>query len=218
MAQRDVAEFVRSWLPPSPARVLEIGCGEGDLARALADAGYEVTAIDPNAPEGLIFRRVSLEEFAEEGPFDAAVASLALHHIGDLTAALDKIAGLLRPPGVLILDEFARDRLDGRTARWYYHQRQAAAAAAADATPLPPFDEWWREWLHEHGDIHPHDVMRPALARRFDERFFAWVPYLSSYRLDGALEPLERELIAAGSIQATGYRYVGTRRERRSGD
>ena len=30
----DVATFVEAQLPPTPARVLEVGCGAGDLARA----------------------------------------------------------------------------------------------------------------------------------------------------------------------------------------
>jgi ubiquinone/menaquinone biosynthesis C-methylase UbiE len=34
----DLATFVDAQLPPTPARVLEIGCGEGDLARPLRAA------------------------------------------------------------------------------------------------------------------------------------------------------------------------------------
>jgi len=34
-------------------------------------------------------------------------------------------------------------------------------------------------------------------------------PYLYRYRLHEAVEPVERELIDRGAIQATGFRYVG---------
>ena len=61
--QQGVEEFVLEQVGASPARVLEVGCGEGELARALARAGHFVTAIDPRAPEGNIFQRVRLEEF-----------------------------------------------------------------------------------------------------------------------------------------------------------
>ncbi len=44
--------FVTEQLPSAPARVLEVGCGRGDLARAIAESGYEVVAIDPDAPGG----------------------------------------------------------------------------------------------------------------------------------------------------------------------
>jgi 2-polyprenyl-3-methyl-5-hydroxy-6-metoxy-1,4-benzoquinol methylase len=39
--------------------VLEVGCGHGDLARTVSESGYEVVAIDPDAPEGELFEAVS---------------------------------------------------------------------------------------------------------------------------------------------------------------
>jgi len=102
--------FVEGHLPPAPARVLEVGCGRGLLARAIVRSGYDVVAIDPDAPTGELFQAVSLEEFASTDAFDVVVASRALHHIPDLPDALGKIARLLRPAGRLILDEHACDR------------------------------------------------------------------------------------------------------------
>src|SRR5687768_9945052 len=78
--------FVLSQLPPPPRRVLEVGCGRGELALALDAAGYEVVAVDPDAPEGPIFRRTTIEELDEPGPFDAIVAAFSLHHVHDLDA------------------------------------------------------------------------------------------------------------------------------------
>ena len=46
-ATMSVLAFVRSALPPPPARVLEVGAGDGELAAALLAAGYDVVAIDP---------------------------------------------------------------------------------------------------------------------------------------------------------------------------
>src|SRR5215208_3442359 len=57
-----LAQFVLRYLPPPPARVLEIGCGPvGDLTYAIAAAGYETAAVDPVAPEGPLFRRIPFE-------------------------------------------------------------------------------------------------------------------------------------------------------------
>jgi GNAT superfamily N-acetyltransferase len=196
----DLIEFVRAELPAPPARVLEVGCGEGELGLALDAAGYDVLAIDPVAPDGPIFRRTTIEELAEPGPFDAVVASRALHHVHDLDAVLAKIAGLAP---LLVLDEFVWDRFDQATARWYDEQR------VRSDDPPPPAAEWRRRHAHLHG----FEALRAALARRFVERKFSPVPYLHRYMHVPELESREAELIEAGEIQALGFRFVGTPRD-----
>jgi SAM-dependent methyltransferase len=143
----ELIDFVLSQLPPAPTRVLEVGCGEGGLARALAAERYEVVAIDPEAPQGPIFRRTSIEAFDDPGPYDAVIASLSLHHVHDLGGALDKLARMLDGP--LILNEHAWDRLE----------------------PMTP------EWEEEHAGLHGYGAMRTELDARFEERFFEWRPY-----------------------------------------
>src|SRR5262249_8788386 len=113
-------DYALSRLPPPPSRVLEVGCGdEGGISPALAEAGYDVLAIDPRAPEGAIFRRVRLEELDAPGPFDAAVAGRVLHHVDPLGPAVDRLAGLAP---LLILDEFSCDRVDSAARAWYREQ------------------------------------------------------------------------------------------------
>jgi 2-polyprenyl-3-methyl-5-hydroxy-6-metoxy-1,4-benzoquinol methylase len=94
--QQRVEEFVLGQIGEHPSRVLEVGCGDGRLAQVLAGAGHRVTAIDPRAPEGPIFRRESIEEFFDSHQFDHVVAILSLHHVEDLGRALAKMADLLR--------------------------------------------------------------------------------------------------------------------------
>lgn len=202
--------FLHSQLPPTPARVLEIGCGKGELAGALAKDGYEVVAIDPEAPRGAIFQSVTFEDFFDNDDFDAVVASVSLHHIDDLETALDKVADLLRPGGILVLVEFSKERLNGPTAEWYFHQRRAVAAIGRSETAVADdFEAWQHELAGNLAEVHAFVDIRRWLDSRLVERHLAWTPYLYSYLLDDALEPVERELIESGAIEATGVRYVG---------
>jgi SAM-dependent methyltransferase len=211
---RSFHSFLREALPAPPARLLEIGCGDGALAIALTGDGYDVTAIDPHAPEGAMFHRVRLEDYeGEAGSFDAVVASVALHHVPDLDAGTATIERLLAPGGRLVLAEFAKERIAGTTARWYHGQRGALAAAGyEDAVIDPDFDAWHRQWTQDRADVHPSSDLLAALSRRFVEFRLEWVPYLYSYRLDDSLEPAERAVIDSGEIEAVGLHYVGERR------
>jgi SAM-dependent methyltransferase len=203
----ELADFIARHAPP-PGRVLEIGCGKGDLARQLDAAGYDVTAIDPAAPDGPIFRKIKLEELEEDGePFDLVVASRSLHHVTNIDGALAKVTRLLRARGVLVLEEFAWDRLDDATAEWFLDQRRILAAGRGSVPES--LAECCREWADEHVGLHGYEAMRTALDARFEELRFEWRPYLHRL-LDGGEGPRrEQELIDTDAIRAMGFRYVG---------
>jgi SAM-dependent methyltransferase len=204
-----VKEFVLANLPPAPARVLEVGCGNGDLARALGEAGYDVVAIDPAAPDGPIFRRIKLEDLEEDERFDAVVAARVFHHMGEnLEPNLERVARALEGGGPLVVEEFGPDRLDAATADWYEGQRRILAAAGrANERPGAA------EWEAHHSSVTPSDVLLAAFRRRFEERLYEDVPYLWRY-LDGVVgRELEQWLVESGSIRALGYRFVGMPRD-----
>ena len=99
-------------------RVLEIGCGTGALARAMARRGARVTAIDLS-PEmihvarsrtpghlAIDYRVADLTRLAPRG-FDIAVAVDTIRHL-DLRDALTRMAAAIIPGGILrVVDEHA---------------------------------------------------------------------------------------------------------------
>jgi SAM-dependent methyltransferase len=211
---RPFLEFAREYLPPPPARMLDVGCGQGELTTALAVAGYDVLGIDPLAPQGDLFRRVRLEDLEDhEGGFDAVVASRSLHPIRDLAHGLDRVVTLLRPGGTLVLDELRWDLMDEPTLDWFYGQRRALAAAGHGTAPAS-IGELREEWDATHLGVHGYEALRRELDKRFEERGFAPAPFL--HRLLGgvATEVLEQALIDAGAVQALGFRWAGAARNR----
>lgn len=96
------------------SRVLDLGCGEGWLARQMSQRGYGVTGIDASAPlieqaqqaGGGPFVCLSYEQFIAEplllGRFEVAVANFSLlsEELGGLLGALK---GALVPGGSLLI-------------------------------------------------------------------------------------------------------------------
>ncbi len=201
-------EFLREQLPPPPARVLEVGSGRGELTTALAIAGHDVLGIDPVAPEGELFRRLTLDDLDGTERYDAVVAAFSLHHIRDLDVALGKIASLLERGGVLVVDEFAWDLLDEPTLDWLWGQRRALAAAGGDPAPASR-EELRAEWDADHLGLHGFDALRQALDEHFLEGTFVRTPFLHRLLGGASSEVLEQALVDADAIRPLGFRYAG---------
>jgi SAM-dependent methyltransferase len=93
-------------VPAGCGRALEVGCGDGMLARRLAERCAEVTAIDRDA------RMITLAYPLAAASFDFACANTALHHM-DFDAALTAMSRALRPGGRLAVVGLAADRSIG---------------------------------------------------------------------------------------------------------
>ncbi len=108
------AAIVQAVLSVAPRRVLDVGCGEGWLARALAERGMHVTGVDvvPDLIErarqggGGDFRVMSYEDIVAgklTERFDAVVANFALIGAEAVDALVASVPGLLAPGGRLII-------------------------------------------------------------------------------------------------------------------
>jgi len=103
-----------------PARVLEVGCGWGELAAWVArETGAEVVAVDlsPHMVElaresGVDARVGDVQELPfDDGEFDVAVAAWMLYHVPDLGRGLAELARVLRPGGRLVVTTNSRFHL-----------------------------------------------------------------------------------------------------------
>lgn len=93
------------------ARVLDYGCGPGDMLLVARDMGFEPEGIDafPRSVEIARSRglNVALGDASSldyaENLFDAIVLQSVIEHIHDPLLTLEKLSGMLRPGGVLVV-------------------------------------------------------------------------------------------------------------------
>ena len=197
----ETLRFLERALPPPPARVLEVGCGDGLVAAALALRGYEVTALDESlavdeaagrVPSPLPVRWVETNFLFYEGtddatPFDVVLFTRSLHHVSPLDRALDRAAELLRPGGTLVAEEFAVDRVTLQTARWWYDTEALLVAAELLPPPDPaleavrnPLGRWRQEHARDPALSSGHDMLA-AVRERFRTGPAEEAPYLYRY-------------------------------------
>ncbi len=103
--------LVEAVVEATPGRVLEAGCGWGELAEWIRrDTGAEVVAVDlsPHMVDlararGVDARIADVQELPfEDGEFDVAVAAWMLYHVPDLDRGVAELARVLRPGGRLV--------------------------------------------------------------------------------------------------------------------
>jgi SAM-dependent methyltransferase len=94
-----------------PGRLLDVGCGAGELAAVFARHGFEVSGVEPSAAaagnarsRGLDVHHGTLEDAPwADGTFDAVIFNHALEHIDDPVAAVARAASLLRANGLVAI-------------------------------------------------------------------------------------------------------------------
>lgn len=235
---RDVAtqatlEYVSAFAPTS-ATILEIGCGNGDVAAALKARGFALTGIDADAAAVEATAAKGVPTIAGEWPdvftppVDVVLFTRSLHHIRDLSEGLNAAQKVLRGPRLLLVEDFDFTSPDPATIRWLVARVREAAAksllqnnqdefAARMTSASNPMTAWHEN--HDH-DLHSADKIAVAVAEGFSIVRTEDVPYLYRYLIPvledtaratewlAAILQEERSLGEAGEIKLIGRRIV----------
>lgn len=125
------ASWLARLLPPGPARVLDAGCGTGGFIRAMRGAhpAWALTGVDVSPLACGLARERTGAQIAEgsvtalpfaDGGFDAVTTGDVLYHLDAPIAALREFGRVLRPGGVVVVNEPAYRWL------WSYHDEAVA--------------------------------------------------------------------------------------------
>jgi trans-aconitate methyltransferase len=158
-------------LDPRPGeRVLDLGCGTGDLAAAIAGRGATVVGLDASA-EMLAAARSKYPntefvsgdaaqfQFAE--PFDAVFSNAALHWVADADGAVRSIASALRPGGRFVAEFGGRGNIQTIV--------DGVRRAAAEVVGLDVRHRWYFPSIAEYASLLDRHGLETRSAVLFDQ-------------------------------------------------
>jgi SAM-dependent methyltransferase len=232
-------DFIKRSLPAGARRVLEIGCGSGELAASLLQDEVSLIAIDNDADFiaaaqdlGVDARTAAWPDF-DDGQFDAVLFTRSLHHMHPLDKAVQRAADSLVIGGRLIVEDFAHETADEKTLQWFAdvidRLDDAGLLIKGDdfLSALRSKTELAKIWRENHeSDLHTAANVFAAIRRVFGEAQCEEAPYYFRYlaraivptaNRDKTLQNLaeqEAELIAGAMILALGRRFVAERRNK----
>ncbi|HJU66252.1 MAG TPA: methyltransferase domain-containing protein [Gemmatimonadaceae bacterium] len=236
VAISETLSFVLESVGAPPRRLLEVGCGDGELAARLHGLGYQVVALDADAAavraactRGVDARVAYWPDYHDDAPFDAVLFTRSLHHLRALSPAIERAASLLKRAGVVLVEDFAFQDANEPTVQWFQGLLRGLEAAGTFANGADCFarsilesDHPFAVWHHDHEhELNAAEAMRWTLAEHFDLIIEQECPYLYRYvipllsvdeagsRVLREVLAQERAMAARQVIVSVGRRLVG---------
>ena len=136
-AQDQYVEFLMSHVPDGVKRILDVGCGTGQTAKGLQDAGYDVDCVSPNTffaeqarqllGEASHVFECRYEQLETTGPYDVVLFAESFQYI-DLRTAIETSLALLTDGGYMLICDF-------------FDKQVKAKSPLSGGSPLQPFYE-----------------------------------------------------------------------------
>jgi SAM-dependent methyltransferase len=161
-------------------RILDVGCGSGELVRDLVEAGFlDAHGIDPFLPENILahlphtVRKARLDQVA--GDFDVVMLHHVLEHVPDPLGVLAGVVRVLRPGGyclvrIPVIPSFAWDRyrenwvqLDAPRHVFVHSEKSLSLLAARAGLHLEHMEYDSTEFQFTGSELYARDVPLGAL-------------------------------------------------------
>ena len=194
----ETVQFIQRHINPG-SQILEVGCGDGEVALALSHNGYDVTALDSEPERVRKARELGVRSFVASWPdfdivpVDAIVFARSLHHMNPLSDAIARVGTLLKPDGLLLIEDFAVEAINEQTLNWL---RQCLRSEPFTSVIYPEPESFvsdllvadnivrlWHDHHAAHG-VHPFGLIHQLVVDRFWHCHLQSVPYLYRYLIN----------------------------------
>ena len=163
-------ELLGMLAPQAGERILDVGCGTGQLTAEIAGSGAEVEGVDRSAAmieeaqrnfPGLCFRVEDVRALPYRSEFDAVFSNAALHWVQPAAAAVLSMARALKPGGRLVVELGGR----GNVAEII---RAAEGAWKSVAAGPPPELPWYYPGIAEYASLLEQNGLEVVFSVLFD--------------------------------------------------
>jgi trans-aconitate methyltransferase len=193
---------VLEWLSPQRGeRILDLGCGDGQLTAKIAASGAEVVGVDASPAmvesaltKGIDARICNAEDLPFRSEFDAVFSNAALHWVRDQDAVLAGVKRALRPGGRFVAEMGGHGNIAAIRVALIAVLERHGCAGLEDGVNYYPTPEGYAARLTSHGlaveeiQLIPRPTPLPA-------GMYAWLTTFRSGVLDAVPETLRQAVI-----------------------
>ena len=204
------AKILEILSPQADERILDLGCGTGQLTAKIAASGASVVGLDSastaiaqarnNYPE-IEFQVADGTNFSFDVPFDAVFSNAALHWMQPAAAVIECISNALKPKGRFIAEFGGKNNI------------KQIIEALNIALPEPDYNPWYFPSIAEYSTLLEARGFEVTYAKLYDrptklegEKGLAnWLTMFAANRLDRILS--QKAIIKQIESQLRPYLY-----------
>jgi SAM-dependent methyltransferase len=184
-------------------RILDLGCGDGQLTARLAAAGATVTGVDASAEMVAAAQSRGIdavEARAEQLPFPdasfgAVFSNAALHWVRDQDAMMAEVHRVLQPGGRFVAEMGGHGNIAAIRVALIAVLARHGYADAEDGVNYYPTPESYRRRLEQHGFIVERIELIPRPTPLGEGGMAAWLRTFRSGVLAGLPDELQRTVV-----------------------